>query len=87
MKLYLSSYLFGEKIEELKAMLPKNARIGIIPNAKDGVAHIQEVHTNIINECKNTLSVNTEIIDLQDYFTKQDILEDLIRNIDLLRVM
>lgn len=87
MKLYLSSYSFWEKVEELKAMLPQNARIGVIPNAKDGVAHIEEVHTTILNECKNTLSANAEIIDLQDYFTNHDILEQLIKNLDLLRVI
>lgn len=86
MKFYLSSYLFGDRIEELKTMLPENARIGIISNAKDGAPTPGIPLQNVLTEFHTSISNRTEVIDLKEYFGKQELLGECIKNLDLLRV-
>lgn len=74
MKYYLSSYKLGNKADKLKALTPKG-KIGYIPNALDFTGADPERKakrtTNDINLlCE--LGLEVELLDLLDYFGKQD---------------
>lgn len=79
MKFYLSSYRLGSEKEKFVSLLPEdNDRILIVPNARDydiTTRHEREARESTALE---ELGVETEILDLRDYFGKQKELEKII---------
>lgn len=78
MKFYLSSYGFGDEVETLKNMMPKNKKIGHINNARDFVgrdAARAEERQSIEIEELNAMGFKAEALDLKDYFKDYDALE------------
>jgi len=78
MKFYLSSYKLGNKTEKLKEMLGSK-KIAYIPNAID---YLDE---NLVNNEKNLnllkeINIETEILDLKNYFGKKKELYSKIQN-------
>ncbi|MEO6304209.1 MAG: Type 1 glutamine amidotransferase-like domain-containing protein [Bacteroidia bacterium] len=74
MKLYLSSYNFGNDIAKLKAMMPANNKLGLIDNAKDTVGFDPELRSKIYTEQLeqlNNLGFSAEYLDLKNYFGKE----------------
>ena len=68
MKLYLSSYGFGNQVDKLKAFA-SNRCIGFIPNALDHV----EAEARAVNNAQRLqelrdLGIDAEILDLTEYF-------------------
>ncbi len=83
MKFYLSSYKFGDEVEKLVASAPYG-KIGFVPNALDFSAADLERKRKSIAEQIETLSsfgLETELIDLQEYFGKQSELEEKINTL------
>jgi hypothetical protein len=73
MKFYLSSYKFGNKKAQLKAMAPTN-NIWVIPNALDFRAADDGQMINSIENKKVRLKevgLNAETLDLKDYFGRK----------------
>ena len=79
MKFYLSSYKIGDEGQKLKKLLPPDKRkIGYIPNALDFTNVDLERRKKNIDEgirSLQELDYEVEILDLRDYFGKQDELE------------
>ena len=80
MKLYLSSYMFGDKQEEIPKLMPKdNKKIGLILNAYDlinvNLEHKKRKKLMIIKELES-LKLEVEILDLRQYFGKQEKLSE-----------
>lgn len=89
MKLYLSSYLFGNESEQLKILLPAGARIGHINNAKDWVGADEELKKKSLQEemeFLNRLGFISEHLDLKDYFGKTKALKERLDELDALWV-
>jgi len=84
MKFYLSSYLFGDHVEELKRMMPSNKKIGHINNAQD-YSQWDPVRSNNNQieqvEILNSLGFEAESLDLKNYFGKQDELESKLSSL------
>ena len=83
MKFYLSSYKLGNETERLKMLIPHN-KIGYIPNALDfSKADLERKKRHIEKDTAalRELGVGTEVIDLRDYFGKDDELEKKIRGL------
>ena len=77
MKFYLSSYKFGNEIEELKKLIPKNKKTAYISNAldfSDDLERRRKGEESAIEQFKN-LNLDVEIIDLREYFNQKDKLE------------
>lgn len=75
MKLYLSSYKFGNHTDTLKTMLPAGSHIGHINNARDWTTADPIRRQNYQNEeieQLNGFGFNAEPLNLQHYFNKQD---------------
>ncbi|MDO5969946.1 Type 1 glutamine amidotransferase-like domain-containing protein [Flavivirga aquimarina] len=75
MKYYLSSYKFGNKIEELKELIPKNNKIGHINNSRDWVGSDSERANKDQQEeieLLNKIGFKAEPLDLKEYFDKTD---------------
>ena len=68
MKLYLSSFGFGDQAEKLRA-LASGRRMGFIPNALDHVEAGARAASNTqrLNEFKD-LGIDAEVLDLSEYF-------------------
>jgi len=85
MKLYLSSFKFGNEVERLRELLPAGSRIGHINNARDFTAadpvrrawHQQEEMGKL-----NELGAVAEVLDLKDYFGRQDALRERLTGLD-----
>jgi len=89
MKLYLSSYLFGNESEQLKMLLPAGARIGHINNAKDWVGADEVLRQKSLDqemEFLNRLGFRSEHLDLKDYFGKTEALKQRLDELDALWV-
>lgn len=89
MKYYLSSYKFGDKIDDLKKLIPKNNKIAHINNAKDWVGadleranKLQKDEMNVLN----TLGFQSESLDLKAYFHKTEALRNKINDLGALWV-
>ena len=89
MKLYLSSYRFGNKPEILRKMVGGKKHIGVIRNALD-----YSSDTNFINDGKSrefnalkNLGLNPIEIDLRKYFNKSHLLKKEISLLDGLWVV
>lgn len=78
MKLYLSSHKLGNKVDKLIELVGWR-KIGFIPNALDYVDEPSYTESNInnMNDLIN-LWIKTELLDLKDYFWKQEELEKKI---------
>ncbi|AUP79217.1 Type 1 glutamine amidotransferase-like domain-containing protein [Flavivirga eckloniae] len=89
MKYYLSSYKFGNKIEELKKLIPDNNRIGHINNSRDWVGSDLEranKHQNEEIEFLNGIGFKAEPLDLKMYFHKKDDLRNKLNSLGALWV-
>lgn len=89
MKLYLSSYLFGNESEKLKTLLPEGARIGHINNAKDWVGADEAIRRKSLEEEMQYLSrlgFQNEHLDLKDYFGNTEALKIRLSNLDAIWV-
>jgi dipeptidase E len=74
MKFYLSSFRLGNETEQLKKLVPKGM-IGYIPNALDGPGYDpQRIQRHIESDMESLreLGIKVELLDLRDYFGKQD---------------
>lgn len=79
MKFYLSSYKIGRETKELKRLVPTGRKLGFIPNALDYVEVNARRESNEKNMKDLTdLGIEVEMLDLQDYFNKQDELKKKI---------
>lgn len=79
MKFYLSSYKFGDKIEDLKRLRPSNKKIGHINNSVDWVgADPKRARKNQQSEIEflNKIGFEAEALDLKDYFHQEDKLRE-----------
>jgi len=89
MKYYLSSFRFGNKIEDLKRMKPANSKIAHINNARDMVgndsARAAQTQKDEI-EFLNNLGFVAEPLDLKLYFNKTAELKDKINTLGVLWV-
>ena len=71
MKYYLSSYKFGNKIEELQRLIPQNNRIGHINNSRDWVGadpKRADKHQQEEMEFLHAIGFDAEPLDLKSYF-------------------
>lgn len=83
MKYYLSSYELGKETDKLKALVPKG-KIGYIPNARDFTgADSERKAKRTANDMSSLreLGLEVELLDLQDYFGKQDELKDKLEEL------
>jgi len=77
MKYYLSSYKFGDKVEELKRLQSANKKLGHINNSRDWVgADPKRALKHQTAEIKflNELGFEAESLDLKTYFGKEKVL-------------
>lgn len=83
MKLYLSSYKLGEKVEELKKWIRENGNnIVLIPNSRDIYPESERKVEGIkidIDSLKN-IGFDVKVIDLKEYFEKSDKLKQELQN-------
>lgn len=77
MKLYLSSYKFGDDPQRLASLIGQNKKIAVISNALDFSRDIQRRNRGTEEEITELerLGLNPEEIDLRNYFGKSDELE------------
>ncbi|GAA3595258.1 Type 1 glutamine amidotransferase-like domain-containing protein [Flavivirga amylovorans] len=84
MKYYLSSYKFGNQIEELKQLIPKNNKIGHINNSRDWVGSDPEKANKDQQEeitLLNETGFKAEPLDLKGYFHKTDELNEKLTSL------
>jgi dipeptidase E len=89
MKYYLSSYKFGNKVDKLKLMIPNNNKIGHINNSRDFIGRDPErAKKNQDDEIifLNSIGFEAEILDLNDYFEKENKLRKKINSLGALWV-
>jgi len=75
MNFYLSSYLFGNEVDTIRAMLPEGSRIGHINNARDFTWADQEIrnrHQQDEIAFLDGLGYVGEALDLKNYFGKEN---------------
>jgi dipeptidase E len=84
MKYYLSSYKFGDKVEELIRLRSDNARIGHVNNSRDWVG-ADPVRANRHQQAEiaylNELGFGAEPLDLKDYFGKAEPLKEKLEEL------
>jgi len=85
-KVYLSSYLFGEDVESLRPDSPPK-RAGIVFNALDGFAATRLVNRTREFEPLESLGYDCSEVDLRDYFGDQRGLASRLLDVDLLWVV
>ncbi len=81
MKFYLSSYKLGNEVDKLKELLPtENKKTAYISNALDFSDDLERRKKSEQSDIKQLeeLGLDVEIVDLRDYFNKQDELEKKI---------
>ncbi len=84
MKLYLSSYRIGDEPEKLVELFSANKKVGYIPNALDFTAadpqrrnaHIEKDMVGL-----SDIGLDPELLDLKDYFGKDQSLKEKIRTL------
>ena len=88
MKLYLSSYFFGNKPESLIEMLDPAKKIAIIMNAADTYGN-EKRPTYLANEYEKFkgFGYEAEELDLRDYFEHQESLKDKLSEYGAVWVM
>ena len=84
MKLFLSSYKFGDNPNDFTSLFSEGRRIGVIGNAKDGLADKEKYHRKIREEVEslNQMGFFAENLDLRSYFTKKDALKKVLMKLD-----
>ncbi len=89
MKYYLSSYKFGDAVDQLVAMRPANAKIGHINNARDWVgadpAYARKKQLEEMAQLQ-TYGFLPEVLDLKAYFGKQELLQQKLASLGALWV-
>jgi dipeptidase E len=72
MKLYLSSYKFGNSIHSLADMISDNKSIAIIQNARDAYADPEGRQASLQSDMESLaeIGLKPEELDLRDYFTQ-----------------
>lgn len=82
MKLYLSSYKLGNDIELLKEWVKNNNKMLVIPNALDVFEDSERKTNGILDKCKDLqeLGFETQILDLRNYFNKEDELRSYLQD-------
>lgn len=82
MKLYLSSYKLGNDIELLKEWVKNNNKMLVIPNALDVFEDSEKKTNGILDKCKDLqeLGFETQILDLRNYFNKEDELRSYLQD-------
>jgi dipeptidase E len=81
MKYYLSSYKMGSEAKRLKGLLGKNRLVGYIPNALDfSKADPERRKRHVASDMEDLKSagLEAELLDLKDYFGKEDELREKI---------
>ncbi len=89
MKLYLSSYKLGNKIDELKKWIKENNnKICLIPNAKD-VNEDEERKIKIEKDVMllEEVGFNVTVISLVDYFNKKEELFEILKEFNAFYVV
>ncbi len=88
MRFYLSSIGLGREIDKLKQMLPKNRLTAYIPNAIDYSSDISRRNKSNGQDMDDLRSVGLEpeILDLRDYFGKEDELKSALKNFGVIWV-
>lgn len=84
MKFYLSSFKFGDKVEDLKRLRPTNKKIGHISNARDWLGSDQErAQKNQESEIDflNSIGFEAEALDLKDYFHQEEKLREKLNEL------
>jgi len=84
MKYYLSSYQFGDHIEDLKRMQGLNKKLGHINNARDWTGADVRRALNTQNDeigFLNSVGFIPEALNLQDYFYKQAALKEKLNSL------
>lgn len=83
MKLYLSSYKFGNHLPELKRLMADKKRIAVIMNAVDyGDPERQQLSYSQQAEELIRIGLKPFLLDLREYFDNQDMLAGIISEID-----
>jgi dipeptidase E len=82
MKFYLSSYKFGDDIEKLKTLLPKNIKALYISNAMDvdSVVQSRDSREQEDVEVLTSIGLLVDHIDLKQYFGKKSELKQIIES-------
>lgn len=82
MKLYLSSYKFGNYTEELVKLSSSNKRVGVIMNAVDWSDDKERVIKSLNDQMDvlRSLGFSPEQIDLRNYFNKKEELKEQLAN-------
>ncbi len=89
MKLYLSSYRFGNNPQQLADLVGKNRKIGIIPNALDQYTDVERRKISLQKETDGLIQIglNPQVIDLREYFNKSDELKKILNNLGAVWVL
>jgi len=83
MKIFLSSYKFGDKPEIFFGMLDDGDRVAIIANAGDGhdpVTRAEKVEEEIM--FFDSQDIEAEELDLRDYFERSELLSEKLEEFD-----
>lgn len=88
MRLYLSSYKFGNYTEELVKLISSNKRAGVIMNAVDWSDDKERINKGLNDQIDvlKSLGFDPEQIDLRDYFGKSDELKKHLANFGMVWV-
>jgi dipeptidase E len=88
MKLYLSSYKFGNYTEELVKLSLDNKKVGVIMNAVDWSDDKERVTKSLNDQMDvlKSLGFDPEQIDLRNYFRKSEELKSLLANFGMVWV-
>lgn len=84
MKYYLSSYKFGDSVQELKRLQPANKKLGHINNARDWVgADPKRAVAHQLKEMAflDELGFQSEALDLKTYFGKAEALQEKLNSL------
>jgi dipeptidase E len=78
MKLYASSFRLGSHPENLQALFPRAARVGMITNALDFSTDLSRRQSSLQRECSDleSLGLVPDELDLRNYFGRQEGLAD-----------
>lgn len=77
MKFYLSSYKLGNEIDTLKELIPTNKKTAFVSNALDFSSDLDRRKKSEQSDIDDLTGVglDVELVDLRDYFGRQDELE------------
>lgn len=89
MRLYLSSYKFGNFSDELVKLVGNNKRVAIIANSRDGSSDKERAVKSLEEQIKNLnlLGFLSEELDLRKYFKKKEALKKYLSQFGLVWVL